>query len=174
MTAKEERSKSKSAPTVPAPKTAPEQKETDALIADMNRQFDSQLKCREKFMQAKTASARRKALAEFQVLHPDIWKVDPWFQRELNFVKDEESLSPIKSNGILNSEPDTAKRRIIVWQNQNINACGMCLLFDAANIPLTKKMRGAKDWSEAYRSRAHRKAIDVLIYRDRKALRVAP
>lgn len=65
-------------------------------------------------------------------------------------------------------QPDVAKRRAIVRNNPAMPAQGLCALFDAGEIPLTRGMAEAGTWIKAWRAPAHKHSIDALISRDRK------
>jgi hypothetical protein len=59
-----------------------------------------------------------------------------------------------------------AARRLIVKQNPNLDAHGLCVLFDISSTPLTKRIKECETWEKAYKT-PFRHAIDQLIYRDR-------
>jgi hypothetical protein len=69
--------------------------------------------------------------------------------------------------------PEVAARRSIVKRNPGVPAIGLCELFDADKIPLPRQQREAGTWVRAYRTRAHRHAIETLIYRDRRSVEKA-
>jgi hypothetical protein len=65
-------------------------------------------------------------------------------------------------------QPDVAKRRTIVKNNPNMKGQGLCTLFDAAEIPLPKGME-VGGWSQAWKTRAYKHALESMISRDRKS-----
>jgi hypothetical protein len=66
---------------------------------------------------------------------------------------------------------EVANRRATVAANIDVRPEGLCQLFDENRTPLPKSMREAGTWSRAFKSRIHHHAVEVLIYRDRKAVR---
>jgi hypothetical protein len=65
------------------------------------------------------------------------------------------------------TNPALDDRRAIVRRNRGMPASRLCFLFDQANISKTRGMQDAISWVAAYKSKRLRKAIDVLIWKDR-------
>lgn len=74
-----------------------------------------------------------------------------------------------KPKALRDSDPDIIKRRAIVDQKRQLNAQGICELFDANGIPLTKKLKESGSWGRAFRAPHWRHSVESLISRDRRA-----
>jgi len=70
------------------------------------------------------------------------------------------------------TEPEVAKRRAIVRQNQTETARGMCGVFDEAKVPLPSGWQedfSVQSWEAAYRNPQLRGRIQAMISKDRRA-----
>jgi hypothetical protein len=74
-----------------------------------------------------------------------------------------ESLSP------LDSDPEIVKRRAIIKQNPHVSAQGLCTLFDNTNAPVLTGWP-FRTWTLAYKDKAYRQRIHVLISKDKKKI----
>ena len=62
---------------------------------------------------------------------------------------------------------DVGLRRSIVARNQNLQAIGLCYLFDSNGIPLPPGMQNAGGWERAYRKPIYRHRVESIISKDR-------
>lgn len=100
--------------------------------------------------------------SEARAVHSSVGQVAP--VQELNKL----SKSKRQSKSTRDSDPDIIKRRAIVKQNPQLTAQGICELFDANGIPLTKNAREATSWCKAFKAPQWRHSVEALISRDRR------
>ena len=68
------------------------------------------------------------------------------------------------------SDPEVAKRRVLVRSNSTASAGEMCQIFDRTNVPLPTKWNEAfSTWARAYKDDNYRGRIHTLISKDRRS-----